>query len=825
MASFAVGDVVDCLADAGAAWAPYRVARVRPDRRVDLFSADGARLHRVDPRRLRRRGTAAATTTDTPRARGPASADATTPDAEASRDGASPRAAGRRVAVAFHGGRRRCGEVLRRGRCDERRHVVAAGAAPNARARYEVGAEGPLRFDVAYDEGGVERGVAGDRVRPLSPADDTAAAADDAGAGTLPAETLRARWRRRRDDAAADPAPAADDARPWPRFARCAVLLDGEWRRGAVTSRRPGFLLVALDGARPGAPAVAASYDQVLRLPDAHEAPGAAAAPAAAPPDLRAGSEVVVADAAGGEKSATVTRCRLDGTLDVAFADGGTRDRVAPGDVAAKTGGRPRASRGPAGAAAPAVAPAVAARVRAALAAASRGAPGGVRWCLAPLARGGRVDRRAVEALLGRHGLAEADAAELWAAAGGDDLEGLARFAAADGAESRSAASAIDALRHELRRCAARADGTIDAAAVFREAAAGRAAVDVGRLLDRVGARLGSASRRAVAARLDRRGDGRVDEADFVAFVRGEDEDEDGDDASSSDSPPRETGRLADDWDDLFAGGNTYSVERDVASDDDGEREERRRAALRHLRRGLGAWLETPRYRAQLRRCPRDAGEALECLRLGLTRRDLDACAREFAAEAPLGPSVGRFMAATAAWAEGALAELGSAWAAGPAALCAAVGALRDLPRGALLDDPAALEAAGVAPPPGDRAFLRTLERLADAEPLGRALPRPRRENPGELTVGAAVTVNGATGTIECVRPNGRVDVALAAGQTLAGVRRGDVTFAGQDVSVVADAAVPPPVRWKERRAAHTDAGPPPWATAPKKRGVRERRS
>ena len=144
---------------------------------------------------------------------------------------------------------------------------------------------------------------------------------------------------------------------------------------------------------------------------------------------------------------------------------------------------------------------------------------------------------------------------------------------------------------------------------------------------------------------------------------------------------------------------------------------------------------------------------------------------------------------------------------------------------GALLDDPAALEAAGVAPPPGDRAFLRTLERLADAEPLGRALPRPRRENPGELTVGAAVTVNGATGTIECVRPNGRVDVALAAGQTLAGVRRGDVTFAGQDVSVVADAAVPPPVRWKERRAAHTDAGPPPWATAPKKRGVRERRS
>ena len=450
MASFAVGDVVDCLADAGAAWAPYRVARVRPDRRVDLFSADGARLHRVDPRRLRRRGTAAATTTDTPRARGPASADATTPDAEASRDGASPRAAGRRVAVAFHGGRRRCGEVLRRGRCDERRHVVAAGAAPNARARYEVGAEGPLRFDVAYDEGGVERGVAGDRVRPLSPADDTAAAADDAGAGTLPAETLRARWRRRRDDAAADPAPAADDARPWPRFARCAVLLDGEWRRGAVTSRRPGFLLVALDGARPGAPAVAASYDQVLRLPDAHEPPGAAAAPAAAPPDLRAGSEVVVADAAGGEKSATVTRCRLDGTLDVAFADGGTRDRVAPGDVAAKTGGRPRASRGPAGAAAPAVAPAVAARVRAALAAASRGAPGGVRWCLAPLARGGRVDRRAVEALLGRHGLAEADAAELWAAAGGDDLEGLARFAAADGAESRSAASAIDALRHEF---------------------------------------------------------------------------------------------------------------------------------------------------------------------------------------------------------------------------------------------------------------------------------------------------------------------------------------------------------------------------------------
>ena len=95
----------------------------------------------------------------------------------------------------------------------------------------------------------------------------------------------------------------------------------------------------------------------------------------------------------------------------------------------------------------------------------------------------------------------------------------------------------------------------------------------------------------------------------------------------------------------------------------------------------------------------------------------------------------------------------------------------------------------------------------------------------GAATGGAAGTVNGATGTIECVRPNGRVDVALAAGQTLAGVRRGDVTFAGQDVSVVADAAVPPPVRWKERRAAHTDAGPPPWATAPKKRGVRERRS
>ena len=75
MASFAVGDAVDCLAAAGAAWAPYRVARVRPDRRVDLFSADGARLHRVDPRRLRRRGTAAATTTtDAPRARGPAGA-------------------------------------------------------------------------------------------------------------------------------------------------------------------------------------------------------------------------------------------------------------------------------------------------------------------------------------------------------------------------------------------------------------------------------------------------------------------------------------------------------------------------------------------------------------------------------------------------------------------------------------------------------------------------------------------------------------------------------------------------------------------------------
>ena len=38
----------------------------------------------------------------------------------------------------------------------------------------------------------------------------------------------------------------------------------------------------------------------------------------------------------------------------------------------------------------------------------------------------------------------------------------------------------------------------------------------------------------------------------------------------------------------------------------------------------------------------------------------------------------------------------------------------------------------------------------------------------------------------------------------------------------MADAAVPPPVRWKERRAAHTDAGPPPWATAPKG-DVRER--
>ena len=113
MASFAVGDVVDCLADAGAAWAPYRVARVRPDRRVDLFSADGARLHRVDPRRLRRRGTAAATTTDTPRARGPASADATTPDAEASRDGASPRAAGRRGTLRRRGGPGRASRAAR----------------------------------------------------------------------------------------------------------------------------------------------------------------------------------------------------------------------------------------------------------------------------------------------------------------------------------------------------------------------------------------------------------------------------------------------------------------------------------------------------------------------------------------------------------------------------------------------------------------------------------------------------------------------------------------------------------------------------------------
>ena len=183
--------------------------------------------------------------------------------------------------------------------------------------------------------------------------------------------------------------------------------------------------------------------------------------------------------------------------------------------------------------------------------------------------------------------------------------------------------------------------------------------------------------------------------------MRGEDEDEDGDDASSSDSPPRETGRLADDWDDLFAGGNTYSTERDVASDDDGEREERRRAALRHLRRGLGAWLETPRYRAQLRRCPRDAGEALECLRLGLTRRDLDACAREFAAEAPLGPSVGRFMAATAAWAEGALAELGSAWAAGPAAVRGRSARCATCLAAALLDDPAALGGGGVGRRPG----------------------------------------------------------------------------------------------------------------------------
>ena len=93
-------------------------------------------------------------------------------------------------------------------------------------------------------------------------------------------------------------------------------------------------------------------------------------------------------------------------------------------------------------------------------------------WSFAgPLARGGRVDRRAVEALLGRHGLAAAAAAELWAAAGGDDLEGLARCAAADGAESRSAASAIDALRHDLRRCAARADRTNHAPALFREIA------------------------------------------------------------------------------------------------------------------------------------------------------------------------------------------------------------------------------------------------------------------------------------------------------------------------------------------------------------------
>ena len=66
--------------------------------------------------------------------------------------------------------------------------------------------------------------------------------------------------------------------------------------------------------------------------------------------------------------------------------------------------------------------------------------------------------------------------------------------------------------------------------------------------------------------------------------------------------------------------------------------------------------------------------------------------------------------------------------------------------------------------PVGDAAVVLLLKRLADAEPLGRALPRPRRENPGELTVGAAVTVNGATGTIKCVRPNGRVDVDLAAG-------------------------------------------------------------
>ena len=796
MASFDVGDAVDCLSD-GKAWAPYVVSRVRPDRRVDLRAlTGGARLHRVDPRRLRARGTAARTARPAP------------PPPE--RADASPRAAGRRVAVAFHGGRRRCGEVLRRGRGDHRRTVVAAGAAPNARARYEVGAEGPLRFDVAYDEGGVERGVPADRVRPLSPARDRGAAADDAV--LVPAEALRATWRRRRDGATAGP---AADAAPWPRFARCAVLAGGEWQRGAVTGRRPGVLLVALDGARRGAASVEASYDQILRLPDAHEAlDDAADAPAADATDLRAGLSVVV-EAAGSQRAATITRCRLDGTLDVAFEDaaGGTRARVAPGDVATKaSGGQPPRAHGrrPADE----LAPAVAARVRAALAEASRGAPGGVRGCLAPLARGGRMDRGAVEALLARRGLrlSGAERARLWAVLGGDDLESMVRSADGDDAERRRAANAADALRHELRRCAARVDGKPDVAAVFREAAGGEAAVDVDRLLDRVGARLGFASRRAVAARLDRRGNGSVDEAAFVAFVCGADDDTD--DASSTASPPRETMRLADDWDDLFAGGNAYATERAASDDDGGERAAARRDVLWNLRRGLGAWLASPRYREQLRRCPRDPGAGLAFLRL-LKRRDLDAGAREFASDAPLGPSFGTFMQATAAWAEGALAELGSTWVAGPKALCAAVGALRDLPRGALLDNPAALAAAGVAPP-SDRTFMRTLERLADAEPLGRALPRPRRDP--QLAVGTAVTVHGTAGTVTRLCPDGRVDVA---GRTLASLRRGDVTCNGR--RDVPDAAVSPPVRWRARHAtplASAAAGPPPWATAPKRRGI-----
>ena len=92
-----------------------------------------------------------------------------------------------------------------------------------ARARYEVGAEGPSRFDVAYDEGGAERAAAGDRVRPsrrrtTRPRRRTTPARD-APAG--PARALAPAPRRRGGTRA-----RGDDARPAAR-ARCAVLLDG----------------------------------------------------------------------------------------------------------------------------------------------------------------------------------------------------------------------------------------------------------------------------------------------------------------------------------------------------------------------------------------------------------------------------------------------------------------------------------------------------------------------------------------------------------------------------------------------------------------------